>query len=387
MKTNSKLLMCLLTSSCLLSCTSLNKSTALNNDFQAKQNIVASTDADLIKAQRPDQYYAIGRLYQENGNYNLATIAYKKSLQLDPSYAKSLTGLAALYSDMKLYLSSTALFEKVVKIEPNAVNYNNLGYAYYLNKQYSEAYQALSQALNLDSNYWYAKNNLDMVAAIQMQETTSASAVIGNSPQLATEYNQIVALPTKVSEQLQMAGIDSSNTDKPSYNQTKITQTASGIYELNISLSKANDVIITQEQRKKDIKTQTITLATASGGVNLKYSQALNNLFDINMQSLKVFENSQDINTLEIVNGNGVKGIARVVANKMQESVSVSLKVADAKSFIYSRTFIQYKPGYRNEAVILNRSLLNKPYLLISNNLPKGITLRLVLGKDLFLPT
>lgn len=387
MKKKYGLLFYLLTSSYLLSCTSVNKSAALNDSFRVKQTIKATTNADLIKADRPDQYYEIGRRYQKNGNHSLATIAYQKSLALDPSYAKSLTGLASVHADMKLYSSSTVLFEKVVKIEPNAVNYNNLGYAHYLNKQYSDAYQALSQSVKLDPNYRYAKNNLDMVAAIQTQETTPASVVNDYSPQLAPEYNQAVALTTKVSEQLQMAGIDLSNTDRSLNNQTKMTQTASGIYELSINLAKENDVTIAQEQQKNNIKTQPITLAAASGGVNLKHSQALYNLFDYTMQSLIVFKNSQDINILEIVNGNGVKGIARVVANKMQEAVSVSLKVSDAKSFNYSRTFIQYKPGYRNDAVILNRSLLNKPYLLLSNNLPKGITLRLVLGKDLFLQT
>ena len=59
MKTKSKLLMCLMSFGCLVSCTSLSKNTALNENFRAKQKIIATTPADLIKANRPDQYYEI----------------------------------------------------------------------------------------------------------------------------------------------------------------------------------------------------------------------------------------------------------------------------------------------------------------------------------------
>ena len=86
---------------------------------------------------------------------------------------------------------------------------------------------------------------------------------------------------------------------------------------------------------------------------------------------------------VEIINGNGIKGIAKAVASKFKESGNMQLKVADAKRFNQMKTHIQYKTGYRDDAMNLNRNLLNKPYLIRNDNLPNNVALRLVLGRDL----
>ncbi|MBC7756708.1 MAG: LytR C-terminal domain-containing protein [Bdellovibrio sp.] len=389
MKTKSSLLMCLLTSSCLVGCTSLNKSAALNNSYQAEQNIKATTNADLIKADRPDQYYEIGRLYQKNGNYSHATIAYQKSLQLDPGYTKSITGLATVYADQKLYIISIPLFEQVTKIEPTAVNYNNLGYAYYLNKQYAEANGVLTRAITLEPSYLQAQKNLELVTSNQsiiahsdsMQAVDASLKVkpINTVSEDVTLNNQIESIKlSKPTSQPQVVKEGSMSSMLQANSETKVTQTASGIYELN-----AEHPVVITESIINTVNTPKEMLVALSGGITFKQISAITKLFDLADNVIAPFNVRGSNKFVEIINGNGVKGMARSVASKFNVANMVQTKVADAERFNEMKTHIQYKTAYREDAVNLNHYLLNKPYLVRNDNLPSNVALRLVLGRDL----
>ena len=400
MKTNSKLLMCLLTSSCLVSCTSLNKSTALNNNFQAKQNIIVSTGADLIKAQRPDQYYEIGRQYQKNGNYSNAVIAYQKSLQLDPSYTKSIAGLATVFADQKLYNISIPLFEQVTKLVPNAVNYNNLGYAYFLSNQYAEASRVLAKAIMLEPNYLQAQKNLQLVAKNQQTVNSELTQQENNT---VTNINQAVSLEDVNTDKV----VETSKLNYPASEpqlvrqdlkinvvetqaEFKLIQTASGIYELGIQRPTVKTAAIENinEVQAHNLANNSLNIfkdlsVSISGGITFKYTPALNKLFDLASSGISKLVASDNTKFIEIINGNGIKGLARAVANKMQVNGNPQLKVSDAKRFNKMRTHIQYRSGYRDDAVNLNQNLLNKPYLVRNDNLPSNVAIRLILGRDL----
>lgn len=387
MKTTSKLLSYLLATSCLFSCSSMNKnvsnSTTYNND------IVAGTEADLIQAQSAEQYYEIGRAYQKKAKYYQAVIAYQKSLRLDPGYTKSITGLATVFADQKLYIVSIPLFEQVTKLEPNAINYNNLGYAYYLNQQYAEANRVLTQAIMLEPDYVQAQKNLALVAQNQpaVACTDSIQGPAASAQQNAESNGLAIsndAEPNKsAAPVIQPQTFNSKNSV-----QTKIVQTGSSIYELNVE-SQTNIVAKTETAdtvASKPVVPAKISkniVAYISGGITFKHTSVMNKLFDLASNSASVFYVSDNSKFVEIVNGNGIKGIAKAVAGRFQESGNVQLKVADAKRFNQMKTHIQYKSGYRKDAVSLNHSLLNKPYLVRNDNLPNNIALRLVLGRDL----
>ena len=124
-------------------------------------------------------------------------------------------------------------------------------------------------------------------------------------------------------------------------------------------------------------------MVALSGGVTFKHIFAISKLFDVAENVISPFNISDSNKFVEIVNGNGVKGIARSVANKFNFGNKVQAKVADADRFNEMKTYIQYKKGYREDAVSLNHYLLNKPFLVRNDNLPSNLALRLVLGKDL----
>lgn len=394
MKTKSTLLMCLLASSYLASCTSVNKSTGLNERFLPKQKIVATKKADLIKATSPDQYYEIGRNYQKNGNYSQATIAYQKSLQLDPSYTKSLTSLATIYADQKLYIISVPLFEQVTKLEPNAINYNNLGYAYYLNKQYVEANRVLTQAILLEPDYLQAQRNLALVAsnqsAIVNSELTREMGGLVTDSLETSQFKHPAANNDMRSNNLQLPTI-SSQASKPDLtsnvvetnSELKIVQSGSGVYELIVKPIASGTLDINSALVANTQDKSTNILVAISGGITYKHIPAISKLFDLAQNQIASFNISDNNKFIEIINGNGTKGIARAVAKKINENSTIQTKVADAKRFNQTKTHIQYKKSYRDDAVNLNHHLLNKPYLVRNDNLPSDVALRLVLGSDL----
>ncbi len=389
MKTKSKLLMCLLSCGCLVSCTSVNKNTALNENFRATQKIVATTKADLIKATRPDQYYEIGRQYQKNGSYSEAVIAYQKSLQLDPSYTKSITGLAAVFADQKLYNISIPLFEQVTKLEPNAVNYNNLGYAYFLNNQYVEANRVLTQAIMLEPNYLQAQKNLELVAKNLPPAIDNFSA----QQEIQTVANNLQTKELKPVTDIKV--IDTSKLIVPANEpqpESKMIQTASGIYELNLEQSREQPSAIAEnmnsannpsKQSSNFSGTTNDILVSISGGIKFSHIPGMAKLFDLAINTIDAINLNDSSKFVEIINGNGIKGIARAVASRLKDAGNVQFKVADSKRFNQSRTHIQYKSGYRDNAVSLNNSLKNKPYLVRNDNLPNDVALRLVLGRDI----
>lgn len=394
MKTKSSLLLWLLISGCLISCTSLNRNAAFSDSFKAKHNIKTTTNADLIKADRPDQYYEIGRAYQKNGNYSQAAIAYQKSLQLDPSFTQSITGLATLYADQKLYVVSIPLFEQAVKLMPDAVNYNNLGYAYFLNKEYMKANSALEQAIVLKPDYLQAKKNLGLVNGNQLNtayKATSKQLIVSdplkpvdNHSKKLTLINQIESekLNTSV-DKSQVFKQDSRNEVVKADSESTIIQTANGLYELNVknTVVISENINITPKSVAPNISKELVV--ALSGGITFKHMPAISKLFGATETALATFSISDNNKLVEIINGNGIKGMARTVASKFEVSNNVQTKVADAKRFNQLRTHIQYKSGYRDDAVSLNHHLLNRPYLIRNDKLPSNVSLRLVLGKDL----
>ena len=401
MKTTSKLLGYLLATSCLIGCSSMNKNVSEQSQITpSNAKIVAGSEADLIQAQSPEQYYEIGREYQKKAKYYQAVIAYQKSLRLDPAYTKSITGLATVFADQKLYIVSITLFEKVTKLEPNAINFNNLGYAYYLNQQFAEANRVLTQAITLDPGYVQAQKNLALVAnnqptaelAQDKVETsnlpkTEASAPVANNVVDSNTTVELNAVTQNVDTQIIASNTIVIETKPPA----KMVQTASSVYELSLdpqlnSVTKTEPVITANQQKSQTsaiVEKQNNLLAAISGGISFKHAPAINKLFDLASKSITNFNVSDSNKFVEIINGNGIKGIAKAVAGKFKESGNMQLKVADAKRFNQMKTHIQYKSGHHDDAMNLNRNLLNKPFLIRNDNLPNDVGLRLVLGRDL----
>lgn len=378
MKKIPKLIILLLGSTFLTSCSSIDKRDEKSSMDLKYTRIDISSNDDLIKANSSDDFYELARRYHKNDNIEMAKLAYEKSLKLNPNNVQSITGLATIYSLSKIYTVAIPLFEKAISLDGNAKHYSNLGYAYYLNQQYEEAKRVLNQAVLMDPSYQQAKHNLTLVDA-NYEAERQVQALEQENKQV--EY---VTVNTQQNEQPNTLVVLNNSSDK-------IQQSSSGIYELNFPKhieDKPNDVKADlntpiKETINNDTGNSQQIIAAISGGITFKHVPVVSKLFDLASNGLVSFQLSSNDKFVEVINGNGLKGIAKSVSEKLKERGLENIRVADAKRFNLAKTHIQYRTGFRDDAVNLNHNLLNRPYLMRNDNLPADVNVRLVLGRDL----
>ena len=84
--------------------------------------------------------------------YKDAEIAFKKAIDLNPSYAEAHSNLGALYAKFKLYDKAIELYQKSIKLKPTyAGAYTNLGNALNKKARHEEAVYFHKTAISLDA--------------------------------------------------------------------------------------------------------------------------------------------------------------------------------------------------------------------------------------------
>jgi len=85
----------------------------------------------------------------------------QKIMKKNKPYAREIIALSSTYFAENKFPQSTLLLSHATQIYPhNPTIYNNLCFAYTLQKEYDPAIKACSQAIQLDPNFQLAKNNL-----------------------------------------------------------------------------------------------------------------------------------------------------------------------------------------------------------------------------------
>lgn len=102
----------------------------------------------------------------------------EKAVNADPSFV-NLLNLSAAYINSRMPGKSVPVLKKALKLDPqNAAAYNDLGVACTLLQQYQKGIEACSMALQIDTSFQLAKNNLSwatdeknkVLEAIRLQE-------------------------------------------------------------------------------------------------------------------------------------------------------------------------------------------------------------------------
>jgi hypothetical protein len=85
---------------------------------------------------------------------------------------------------------------------------------------------------------------------------------------------------------------------------------------------------------------------------------------------------------LEVSNGNGVNNMARRVAEFLDHHGIATGRLTNAASFREPTTYVEYRQGYRAEAVALAETLPRSATAVQTDSLRGDIHLRIVLGQD-----
>jgi tetratricopeptide (TPR) repeat protein len=331
---------------------------------------------------------------------------------LEPSCIKASVANAALNAERGDYERSISqLKELVAKSPDDAYLYNNLGYAYYLSGNYKEAASVLGKAIVMDPTNVRALNNMGATLTklgktehaqkyialantiktgkIRPADEQSISSENVNSvhetPQQALAEAHLTEAPVLTAEpvigQNQIVGEVSVEKNSP----TEIRQVGSGIYEVVKTEIPAEKIIINTQE---NVPLPEVKLLAQSGGVSFKVDPLVNNLFNENalVMAGNVEFNNKPF-TLKIINGNGIKGFARKTAETLAEiGLNQPYQLANKKPYNQYITVLQYKVGYRDEALQLAKTLIKMPVLVKFNIMPNGTEMRLVLGRDVINP-
>ncbi len=166
------------------------QSTRMNEDM-LKQAIAQYEKVAELAPQDKETWLMLGRLYKLVQNSPASERAFKKVLELDETNEDALTGLAMVYSDLGDTASASRMLKRVAEKNPNMRTLLALASAYEQLRQYREAAETYSRALeqnpdNLDLKRAWAQS---LFAAEEYDKAQAAFEEL-----LQAESNDLLAL-------------------------------------------------------------------------------------------------------------------------------------------------------------------------------------------------
>lgn len=188
--------------------------------YQYIQALELQTDGDDVGT-----LARIGAIHASRGNLELAEIAYRRAVVIDPDNAAALTGLGlillkkrdnatagemlnhsievvsrqwrahnalGIIADLEgEHPRAIAHYQAALNIQPTSpLLLNNLGYSYYLSEDWPAALAMFRQALDEDPNYKLAWQNLGLLYAREEQYTAAVDA-FSHAMELSQAYNDV----------------------------------------------------------------------------------------------------------------------------------------------------------------------------------------------------
>lgn len=108
----------------------------------------------------PDSHYLLGQYLQQSGRHREAIEEYRKTVKIDPMYAKAYNSMGISYDNLGEFAMATKCYEVALELSPTGEYFNNLGYNLILKEDYDEAIEVLKTAVALDPRNEQIRNNL-----------------------------------------------------------------------------------------------------------------------------------------------------------------------------------------------------------------------------------
>lgn len=302
----------------------------------------------------PQSYYLLGRQMQRAGRLDDAERAYRRALDLDPTHADSVNGLAAINAARGELDIAIALLEELARDYPDRPHIlANLGYAHYLKGNHFDARVALERSLELDPENTGVRSKLALV--LQKTDGHGGAATAADPP----------------------AG-DSARPDAKSEPLPQVVEVTPGVYALRPG---ASGPAVSESQPA------TSAVAEPSRIVELTGTPAVPVAPESAVATPRVREiiaygrEAGPSLPVEIVNGNGVTGLGRSLRTLVAARDWKVVRVANHPQFNVRATRIEYPEERGDAAIRFARELGLEPVFR-----PLASTqgrIRVVLGQDL----
>ncbi|HUU31150.1 MAG TPA: tetratricopeptide repeat protein [Phycisphaerae bacterium] len=142
--------------------------------------------------ENPFVWSALGYLYAELGNHELAVEAYKTAIRLKPDLAVAYYDLGVTYGEMGRHAEAVEAFKTAIRLKPDyALAYSSLGAAYAKIRRNAEAVEAFKTAIRLKPDLAEAYSNLG-AAYVEMgryaESVDASKTAIRLKPDFAGAY-------------------------------------------------------------------------------------------------------------------------------------------------------------------------------------------------------
>lgn len=300
-----------------------------------------------------DSAYAAGRQHFDRGDLPAAQAAYEQAMRHVPRHVNARNGLAVLHAQRGEHDAAIAhwlaLTQEARPPQPQqAYLFSNLGHAYSLSGRHAQALSALEQACLLDPLNALAWQHLAQV--LERLGQHERAAVMRRQAQSLQEHDlrrDLAVLRNEAPQQGVPAAVPLP--DAPAMARIEITQ-GDGMARL----------------QRVPAAVRSVPAAAAVGGRSMPAAAVPRP-------------------RLEIVNGNGVPGLAAALARGLLGAPVQVVRLANETSFQVARTRVEYRPAQEQAARQLARQLgtqVQTQVQIQAADCPAS-ELRLVLGRDL----
>ena len=320
-------------------------------------------------------HYKLGRFYQQKGQHQKAIIEFKKAILSYPEYITAYNALGMAYDAVSDYESAELAYSKAISLNPKlAYLYNNLGYSYLCRGDHDAAVIYFEKAVNLDGQKSKINNNLQLARTKSIEnklpQDQKSMIAVTNEPVDESLETQTAEVESIVNEQ---TNVKADNACDPSELQQAETETQKS-YAIQLV---ANTYSSSSNIRNSVIDAAPIAYYGLKPRVNSEQSEKGTN----EEQSQK--EKGIRSVGIEVVNGNGVYGMARRTAGYLEKKGLKVYKISNAQHFGLDKTKILYKNGYLQEAYMVAKLIPGDQDFTKLNSLSSSnLHVQVLLGRD-----
>lgn len=308
-----------------------------------------------------DDAYLLGRQQHLANRYPAAIDNYQAALRVDPRHVNATNGLATLYAEQGNLPKAIALWRDLTSAPSaqagpgTAFLFSNLGYAHLLHGDYQEAVAALERACLLDPLNHRAWSHLGS-ALEKLGQRERAQLMARQASALEQhDFKSDYALARSPAG----PAIDKAVAAQDSFAKTEVHQTGNGTFELRRAA---------QAPAAPAPEPESSALTT----VPVPAPDAM---------PAETADTTPEEARLEIRNGNGVAGMARSLAQKMDDPRLRVVRLSNHKGFNVEHTRVEYQAPFREAAARLAERFGGADVREVDTG--SGADVRLVIGRDL----
>ena len=316
-------------------------------------SLAMHADTTRVAAAVADDNYVRGRNYHLARRYDEAIAAYQAALQADGTHVNARNGLATAYAEQRDFARAIPIWRELTRGATMASGpstaflFGNLGHAYFLNGQYDEALIALEKACLLDPLNHRAWQRLGETLQQLGQDERAAQMLRQASALRAHDFHADYAVAARGAR---LPAIEKAvqTPQRPDHDWAfiEVVNKPNGMLELRRVLPARN-------------------APSAPVKPTLPKGE----------RSLPV------VAALEISNGNGRQGLARLMSRQLRDADLKVVRLTNEKGYAVRQTRIEYQPAFRGVAERLaERFGAAKP---VEVSVAGRANLRLVIGRDL----